>query len=68
MVVYATQPFCVKTSNGAVTLASGSSCAVGSDYYGYNGNINGTSWAISTPPDDDGDVPGAVFRLGPLDR
>jgi len=61
MLVYATAPFCVNTSTGAVTLASGNPCAGGSDYYGYNGNINGSS---NNSSDDTATFPERYFDWG----
>jgi len=63
MIVAATQPFCVKTSTGAVTLAAGNPCANGSDYYGYNGSINGSA---NNSSDDTGTFPERYFDWGLL--
>ena len=54
MLIGATQPFCVNSTTGAVTLAAGSPCASGSNYYGYNGSIAGSSGGSS---DDTGTFP-----------
>ncbi|HEV2440781.1 MAG TPA: hypothetical protein VGX97_12045 [bacterium] len=58
MLIASTQPFCVNTSNGAVSLASGSPCPGGSNYYGYNGSIAGSSGGSS---DDTGTFPIRFF-------
>ncbi|MHB8733142.1 MAG: pilus assembly PilX family protein [bacterium] len=58
MLIASTQPFCVNTITGAVTLAAGNPCASGSNYYGYNGSINGSSGGSS---DDTGTFPIRYF-------
>jgi hypothetical protein len=54
MLIASTQPFCVKASTHAVTLAAGSPCAAGWDYYGYDGSIAQSSGGSS---DDTGTFP-----------
>jgi hypothetical protein len=53
LVIGSTQPFCVNSSTGSVTATS-TACAAGSDYYGFNGNINNSSGGSA---DDTGAFP-----------
>jgi hypothetical protein len=63
LVLGATKAFCVNSTTHTITAASTSSpyCAAGSNYYGYNGNINSTSGGSS---DDTGAFPTRYIDWG----
>jgi hypothetical protein len=63
MIVATPQPFCVNSSLNTVVAASLVSpyCAAGSTYYGYNGNLNGSSDGSS---DDQGVFPARFLDWG----
>jgi len=58
MLIAATEPFCVNSSTGVIARAAGSPCPSGSNYYGYNGSISGSSGNSS---DDTGTFPTRFF-------